>query len=76
MAARTGGIPEIVNDRKTGFLFEAGNVTDCLRQLSFIYSHRHEALIDEKAIDEVIKNKLSLRENTEKLLQLVSTLNN
>lgn len=75
LASRTGGIPEILKEGETGFLFEPGNFEDCLRQLSFIYAHRNEAIIDNKAIIEVVQSKLSLNENTEKLLHLVLKAN-
>lgn len=75
LASRTGGIPEIITENKTGFLFEPGNPDDCLRQLSFVYSHRNEAMTDTKAINEVVQLKLSLKSNTEKLLHLVTKIN-
>ncbi|MGR3661860.1 MAG: glycosyltransferase family 4 protein [Paracoccaceae bacterium] len=42
--ARIGGIPELVTDGKTGFLFEPGNVDDLVRALNAIDSADQAAL--------------------------------
>lgn len=72
LASRTGGIPEIIQEGKTGFLFEPGNSEDCLKQLRFIYDHRDKTLIDGDAIDKDINEKFSIEENSQKLLRLLS----
>lgn len=44
VGARIGGIPELVTDGKSGFLFEAGNVADLVRALSALDQADHTAL--------------------------------
>jgi glycosyltransferase involved in cell wall biosynthesis len=40
IASRIGGIPEIVDDGKTGYLFEAGNAHDLAKKMSEFFSDR------------------------------------
>lgn len=37
LGANIGGIPELVNDGKTGWLFESGNVDDLAAQIRKIW---------------------------------------
>lgn len=41
VAARSGGLPEIIEDRKTGFLFDQGDVRSLVNQLEMLISRPH-----------------------------------
>ncbi len=38
LASRIGGIPELVRNGKTGLLFEAGNIKDCINKIMYLWN--------------------------------------
>lgn len=38
IASRIGGLPELIEDGKTGFLFNAGDVTDLISKIEYVYN--------------------------------------
>lgn len=39
VASRIGALPEIVKDKETGFLFEAGNAEDCVNKINKLWNN-------------------------------------
>jgi len=57
IASRVGGIPELIEDRKTGLLVDAGDSQALGEAIVFLLSHREQAQrIGRQAHDFVIKN--------------------
>ncbi|MBL7787727.1 MAG: glycosyltransferase family 4 protein [Chitinophagales bacterium] len=50
LCSDAGGLPEIIQHQKTGFLFRSQNTESCLQQLAFLYAHRHETLLHREAL--------------------------
>ena len=66
LASDAGGIPEIIKNNKTGFLFKSGEEEDLLRNVKFVFANRNkldhiknEALI-------MVKDKFNIKKNTGK----------
>lgn len=65
LASNTGGIPEIVEDFKNGFLFETGNSKDLLKKLKYIFENKNTfSDLRKNAIEDVI-NKFDIQKNSE-----------
>lgn len=71
LGARAGGIPEIIRYPETGFLFEPGNLQDCLEQLTYIYQNRDKNLLNTELAAYDLQQKFSNERNIEKLLHLL-----
>lgn len=50
LCSDAGGLSEIVQHQETGFLFRSQEIESCLRQLTFLYAHRHETLLHREAL--------------------------
>lgn len=68
VGARIGGIPELIDDGKTGYLFEAGNVDDFKNAINKIICDNENAEKMSKACLE--KSFDTVDEYTEKLLEI------
>lgn len=65
LASNVGGIPEILDDGKTGFLFQVNNKKSFLDRLNFIYDNYNElGFINESAL-ELVKEKFDIQKNSE-----------
>lgn len=65
LATNVGGIPEIIEDGKTGFLFELNNKKSFLEKINFIYDNFKELdFIKDNAL-EVVKKKFDINKNSE-----------
>jgi glycosyltransferase involved in cell wall biosynthesis len=66
LASDVGGIPEIIQDGVTGFLFRVSDKNDFLNKLDYIYEKRRNLQeIKKNAIDSV-KEKFDIKVNTQK----------
>ncbi|MBK8553755.1 MAG: glycosyltransferase [Ignavibacteria bacterium] len=65
LASDAGGIPEIITDGKTGFLFEVKNKESFLKKINFIYDNFDDfSFIRENAL-KLVKDKFDIRYNSE-----------
>lgn len=72
LASRAGGIPEVIRHGETGFLFEPGNLQDCMEQLTHIYQNRDKHLVNAALAAHDLQEKFSSETNIDKLLHLLS----
>ena len=40
LGAKIGGIPELINDGKTGILFESGNLKELTEKIEYLYNNK------------------------------------
>ncbi len=65
LASNAGGIPEIIEDGKTGFLFETGSKKSFLEKINFIYDNYNKLdFIKENAL-ELVRKKFDIQKNSE-----------
>jgi glycosyltransferase involved in cell wall biosynthesis len=65
LASNVGGIPEIIEDGKTGFLFEVNNKTSFQEKINFILDNFNElSYIKENAL-KFVKDKFDIQKNSE-----------
>ena len=53
LGARIGGIPELIKDGETGWLFESGNVNDLTKALSNIWNNKKQVEICDQRLKEL-----------------------
>jgi len=68
LASRTGGIPETVEDRRTGLLVEPENVSAWIRALSWALAHPAEMRRMAAAGREFVNSRFSIATNIDSLL--------
>lgn len=73
IASRVGGIPDLVKDRETGFLFEVGNVQELAGKLRTLLGNREMAVEMGKLGRELIQNQFS---NEKYIANYLTMLNN
>lgn len=74
IGSRVGGIPEVIQDNKTGFLFESKNIKDLREKLEILIKNDElRKIFGENAREEVLKNfsVKSMVENTQKLYESI-----
>ncbi len=72
IASRLGGIPELVEDGKTGFLFKAGNAKELAQKMMEFIDHPERIdLFGEHGYHKILQN--SFHHQVEKILQLYSS---
>jgi glycosyltransferase involved in cell wall biosynthesis len=59
VASRVGGIPDLVKDGETGFLFEVGNVAALAQKLKVLLQNREIAMTMGQRGRQIIKNQFS-----------------
>lgn len=69
IGANIGGIPELIQDKKDGLLFEPGNIEDLTNKIKFLYSNRN---ILQQFSNKCIKkiNKFSIDNYYKKLINI------
>ncbi|WP_319548765.1 glycosyltransferase family 4 protein [Desulfogranum marinum] len=74
IGSRIGGIPEQVEDEKTGLLFEMGNVQELTRKMTILVESSTLRFQMGKAAREKLEKDYSLGEHNKKLLTVYSDL--
>ncbi|MEP7147007.1 MAG: glycosyltransferase family 4 protein, partial [bacterium] len=65
LASDTGGIPEIIEDDRTGFLFALNNKKNFLDKFNYIYDNLNELDEIKKNSLELVKEKFDMQKNSE-----------
>lgn len=65
VASRVGGIPELINDTHTGFLFDSGNCDECAKILFRLVMDKSERQL----IGNLLKQNLAEKINSKKICQ-------
>jgi len=71
IASRVGGIPDLVKDGLTGFLFEAGNTRELAEKLKILMSDKSMAIEMGKRGRELIQNQFSNEKYLENYLAMI-----
>lgn len=74
VASRTGGIPETVEDRRTGLLVKPGDVSEWTRALAWALGHQAEMRTMATAGCEFVKARFSMSANIDGLLAHLNQL--
>ncbi|MBC8420095.1 MAG: glycosyltransferase [Proteobacteria bacterium] len=72
--SRTGGIPEQIEDGKTGFLFEMGNVEELAEKMSLLAGNAESRRKMGKSARKKLEEEYSLDEHCRKLLGVYTGL--
>ena len=70
LASRMGGLPSIVVDGETGFLFTAGNANEIAEKVRFMFSHPVEADRMGRRAREIVETKYSPERSYQELLNI------
>ena len=70
IGSNIGGIPEMVVDDKTGYLFECGNSEDLAKKIESLISRRRKALEFGAIGREISLKEYSIQENVKEVLKL------
>lgn len=66
-----GSFQEIIEHGRNGFMFRAGDVTDCFAKLQFIYANRDANLIDLDEVAQQVEHKFSFERHMTQLIQAI-----
>jgi glycosyltransferase involved in cell wall biosynthesis len=69
IASRIGAISEVVDDLRTGLLFEPGNATDLALKLQWAFDHPDQLQVMRAAAREAYLQKYSAQENCRRLIE-------
>jgi glycosyltransferase involved in cell wall biosynthesis len=72
VANRTGGIPETLEDRRSGLLVEPGDVPGWTTALAWALEHRDEMRVMAKSGADFVRRRFSVAANIERLLGFVA----
>ena len=70
IASRIGSLPEMIEDGKTGLLFEAGNATDLAQKMRWVGEHPDEAQRMGQAAKLVFERTYGAQVNYGQLLEI------
>jgi glycosyltransferase involved in cell wall biosynthesis len=74
IASNSGGVPELIEDGKTGYLFEAGNPRDLAQKMSeFILHPETISIFGEAAYNKIVNN--TLENQVKKVVQIYDLKN-
>ena len=74
IASRIGGLPEQIEDGKTGFLFEMGNVEELREKIIYLWRDKELKIEMGKEARKKAEEKFSLEKHCEELLQIYKKL--
>lgn len=74
IGSRIGGIPEQIEDGKTGFLFEMGNVRKLTKKMTVLMKNSSLLVEMGRAAREKLEKEYSLTEHNQQLLRIYSNL--
>ena len=74
IGSRIGGIPEQIEDGKTGFLFEMGNENELKEKMAFLYDNPGVRQEMGQAARQKLENEYSLEHHCQGLLNIYSQL--
>ncbi len=70
VAAKRGGIPELIEHNKTGFLIETENSEEIAKYIEILWNNREKAIEMGKTAKEIVKNKYNQDIYYEKLMKV------
>lgn len=73
LASKTGGLPEIIFDKKNGFLFESLNRYDL--EHKFIHLHENKISLNQEALKHDFLKRFTLESQMEKLISVLKIIN-
>ena len=74
IASRLGAIAELVEDGKTGLLFEPGNARDLAAKIKWMYEHEDECIQMGRNAHKVFEEKYTAERNFEILMNIYKTV--
>ncbi len=72
IASKVGGIPDLVKDQKTGFLFEAGDVKELAEKLRILLSNKEMAVEMGQRGRELVQSQFSNEKYIQNYLQMIN----
>ncbi|RDV17089.1 glycosyltransferase [Pontibacter diazotrophicus] len=73
LSSDAGGLKEIIEHGRNGFMFRAGVVNDCLEKLQFIYDNRDTGLVDLDEVAQQVEYKFSFEQHMAQLIQVINS---
>ena len=74
IASNLGGIPELVENKKTGFLFESGSVKDLAEKINLLFENSEKTISMGKFAKEQIEKKHNPEIHYQKLMEIYEKL--
>jgi glycosyltransferase involved in cell wall biosynthesis len=74
IGAKSGGIPELVRDNKTGFIFEPGDAQDLQEKISYLYDKREKIIEMGRAGRRLVEEEFSPQIHYQKLIEIYKNL--
>lgn len=74
IGSRIGGIPELIDDGETGFLFEMGNVEDLFEKIKLIYDNKSLAAELGRNANKLMADKFTADEHYTYLIEIYNTV--
>ncbi|WP_162053739.1 glycosyltransferase family 4 protein [Pontibacter pamirensis] len=72
LSSDAGGLKEVIEHGRNGFMFRAGVVTDCLEKLQFIYDNRDAGLVNLDEVAQQVEYKFSFERHMAQLIQAMN----
>jgi len=74
LVSNVDGLTEIVQDQKTGYLAQPGNISDWQEKIKYIFENKKESLALAKKATVFAKKNFSIEETVEKYNKLYSLI--
>jgi glycosyltransferase involved in cell wall biosynthesis len=74
IGARSGGIPELVKDNKTGFIFLPGDVQDLKEKITYLYDKNEKIIEMGRAGRRLVEEEFSPQIHYQKLIEIYNNL--